>query len=274
MKAFTGKKEGRFQFWSRQALRILTTALLLIGLISIWFNNPSQLASAAAFVTAGLAIASQRIITAFAGYLIILRGKNFNVGDRIVMGGVRGDVIALGFMQTTIMEMGQPPGEQADAPSLWVSARQYTGRIVTVTNDKIFDTPVYNYTTDFPYIWEEMRIPIPYTADRNRAEQILDDAARRRTAKIRELGEEALKELERRYMIKRQELEPKVYYRLTDNWCELTVRFIVYAHDVRTVKDQMSRDILAGLDAAGIGIASGTYEIVGMPELRVRMTRD
>jgi small-conductance mechanosensitive channel len=271
LKGLTGEKEGRFQFWSRQGVRLLTTALLLIGLISIWFNNPTQLASAAAFVTAGLAIASQRMITAFAGYLIILRGKNFNVGDRIVMGGVRGDVIELGFMQTTIMEMGQPPGEQADAPSMWISARQYTGRIVTVTNDKIFDTPVYNYTTEFPYIWEEMRIPVPYNADRGRAEQILLDAARRRTTKVRELGEEPLKDLERRYMIKREDLEPKLYYRLTDNWCEMAVRFIVDAHEVRGVKDLMSRDILDGFDEAKIEIASGTYQIVGMPELRVRI---
>ena len=269
--AVVGEKQERIQFWSRQAVRLFTTAALLIGIISIWFNNPSQLASAAAFVTAGLAIASQRIITAFAGYLIILRGENFNVGDRIVMGGVRGDVIALGFMQTTIMEMGQPPGEQADAPSLWISARQYTGRIVTVTNDKIFDTPVYNYTTEFPYIWEEMRIPVPYGSDRNRAEQILMDSARRRTTKVRELGEEPLKELEKRYVIKREDLDPKVYYRLTDNWCEMAVRFIVDAHEVRAVKDKMSRDILDGFDEEKIEIASGTYQIVGMPELRVRI---
>jgi small-conductance mechanosensitive channel len=110
LRAVAGEKQGPIHFWSRQAIRLLTAAILLIGVVSIWFNNPSQLASAAAFVTAGLAIASQRIITAFAGYLIILRGKNFNVGDRIAMGGVRGDVVALGFMQTTIMEMGQPPG--------------------------------------------------------------------------------------------------------------------------------------------------------------------
>src|SRR4051794_25437823 len=196
------RRETRVKFWVRQGIHLVIAAILIIGLISIWFNNPSQLASAAAFITAGLAIASQRLITAVAGYFIILRGKNFNVGDRIVMGGVRGDVIALGFMQTTIMEMGQPPGEQADAPSLWITARQYTGRIVTVTNDKIFDTPVYNYTSEFPYIWEEMRIPVPYNADRRRAEQILLDAARRRTTKVRELGEEPLKDLERRYMIK------------------------------------------------------------------------
>jgi small-conductance mechanosensitive channel len=274
VKALVGKKLERVQFWTRQGIRLFTTAVLLIGLISIWFNNPSQLASAAAFVTAGLAIASQRMITAFAGYFIILRGENFNVGDRIVMGGVRGDVIRLGFMQTAIMEMGQPPGEQADAPSMWVSARQYTGRIVTVTNDKIFDTPVYNYTTEFPYIWEEMRIPIPFNADRPRAEQIIVEAAQRRTQRLQDLGEEPLQELERRYMIKRTDLDPRVYYRLTDNWCEMAVRFIVDAHQVRDVKDKMARDILDGLEAAGMGIASGTYEVVGMPELKVRIDGD
>ena len=130
-------------------------------------------------MTAGLAFALQKVVTAVAGYFVILRGKTFNVGDRITMGGVRGDVIALGFIQTTIMEMGQPPAVEANTdPAMWVRSRQFTGRIVTVTNDKIFDEPVYNYTRDFPYIWEEMRLPIGYKADRARAERILLDAAR------------------------------------------------------------------------------------------------
>ena len=32
----------------------------------------------------------------------------------------------------------------------------------------------------------------------------------------------------------------------------------------------MSRDILAALDAAGIGIASATFEIVGLPPIRIQ----
>jgi small-conductance mechanosensitive channel len=222
-------------------------------------------------VTAGLAVASQRVITAISGYLIILRGKTFNVGDRIVMGGVRGDVVALGFMQTTIMEMGQPPGEQADAPSQWVRGRQYTGRLVTITNDKIFDEPVYNYTREFPYIWEEMRIPIPYGSDYERAEGILLEAARRHTLQIAALGDESLNELERRYEVERADLEPRVYMRLTDNWCEMAARFITEDHGARAVKDRISREILQGLSAAKIEIASGTYQVVGMPELKVRV---
>jgi hypothetical protein len=82
------------------------------------------------------------------------------------MGGVRGDVIDLSFMQTRIMEMGQSSKEQGDAPSMWIRSRQFTGRIVTVTNDKVFDEPVYNYTRDFPYIWDETNLPVRYDDDR------------------------------------------------------------------------------------------------------------
>lgn len=187
------------------------------------------------------------------------------------MGGVRGDVIALDFIQTTIMEMGQPPGEQSDAPSMWVAARQYTGRMVTITNDKVFDEPVYNYTREFPYIWEEMHVPISYNSDRAKAEKIILDAASKHTQKVTELGQDALAELERRYSVRVEDLQPTVFMRLTDNWVEFAARFLVEDAGVRRVKDRMSRDIMDGFDQAGIGIASGTYEVVGMPELKVRM---
>ena len=147
------RRGEKIAFWVRQAIHLLTAIILIVGLVSIWFDNANNFTMAAGMVTAGIAFALQKVVTSFAAYLVILRGKTFNVGDRIVMGGVRGDVIRLGFMQTTIMEMGQPPGAQQDEPSMWVHARQYTGRIVTVSNDKIFDTPVYNYTRDFPYVW-------------------------------------------------------------------------------------------------------------------------
>ena len=210
------------------------------------------------------------MITAFAAYLIILCGRVFTVGDRIVMAGVRGDVIALGFMQTTVMEMGQPPPAQSDRPAQWINVRQYTGRIVRVTNDKIFDSPVYNYTREFPYLWDEIHIPIAYNADRARAEQILLESTRRHTKRIEELCAPARADLLRRYALKAStELEPRVYSRLTDNWLELTVRFIAEETGVRGLKDQISRDILAAFDEAGLGLASGTYAIVGLPAVRV-----
>src|SRR5207237_2017748 len=98
---------------------------------------------------------------------IIVINKVYSLGDRIVMGGVRGDVVALGYTRTTILEMGQPPGVvDQDDPGMWVEARQHTGRVVTVTSDRIFDEPVFNYSHHFNFIWEELRIGVPYGSDR------------------------------------------------------------------------------------------------------------
>ena len=262
----------RTAFWARQGIHVFTAVLLILGVASIWFDDPTRLTTAMGLVTAGLAFALQRVVTALAGYVLILRGQTFNVGDRIVMGGVRGDVVALGFMQTTIMEMGQPPPVQNADPAMWVKSRQYTGRIVTVSNAKVFDEPVFNYTREFAYIWEEMVVPVSYKDDRAAVERILLDAAARHTVKIAELGDAALKEIEERYVMKRSAMDPRVYMRMTDNWVELTVRFLAEDHGVRDLKDAMTRDILAAMDAAGIGVASATFEVVGLPPLRVEPT--
>jgi hypothetical protein len=69
------------------------------------------------------------------------------------------------FAHARDMEMGQPPSVQRADPAMWVRSRQFTGRIVTVTNDKVFDEPVYNYPREFPFIWEEMTLPIPCRAN-------------------------------------------------------------------------------------------------------------
>ncbi len=263
-------RSKRLRFWTRQGISITVGFVMLVGLVSVWFDNPGTLTTAAGLVTAGLAFALQRVVTAFAGYLVILRGNTFSVGDRITMGGIRGDVIELNFLQTVIMEMGQPAEGDSGDP-MWVQARQYTGRLVRVTNANIFDDPVYNYSREFPYIWEEIRLPVPYTADRHRAEQILLDVAAAHTVKIAELSQGALEALEKRYALRPSELKPQVFWRLTDNWLEMTIRFIVPDWGIRPIKSDMSREILQRFDEAGIGIASGTYEVVGMPPIKVQM---
>ena len=259
----------RVRFWSRQAISLVAALFLLLGVLSIWFDDPTRLATAFGLVSAGLAFALQKVVTSIAGYFVILRGKNFTVGDRITMGGVRGDVIGLSFIQTTIMEMGQPPAVQGADPAMWVRSRQFTGRIVTVANSTIFDEPVYNYTSDFPYIWEEMSIPITYTDDRTQAEAILREAACHHALTRETLPASTLDFICRQYAVPVDDLAPRVFYRLTDNWLELTVRFLVSAHGVREVKDAMSREILAAFEKAKISIASATFEIVGLPPLQV-----
>ncbi len=91
-------------------------------------------------------------------------------------------------------------------------------------------------------------LPIAYSDDRVRAEQILLDVAESHTTELRTRGEAAIQSMMRSYA-----MAPA-------------------GHGARELKDAMSRDILGAFDEAGIGIASATYDIVGMPPLRVEVS--
>jgi small-conductance mechanosensitive channel len=260
----------RFRFWGHQAINLLTTAFFIVALISIWVGPNAHLATVGGLIGAGIAFALQRFIIAIAGYVVILRGKTFSIGDRIIIGGVRGEVIALDFFQTTVLEMGQPPSvvDQTD-PAMWVMARQYTGRIVVVTNGVIFDEPVYNYSRDFPFLWEEIHVGVGYNDKYEQAEQILLDVARKHTTPIAKMTGEARRHLKHVYDLDPPNVEPRVFYQMTDNWVQLNLRFIVPDRGIREIKDAMYRDILRGMKEAGIAVASGTYDIVGLPPIRI-----
>lgn len=253
------------RFWARQGIYVVTAIILTLGLFSIWVTPGTDISTGIGLLSAGLAFALQRVILSFAAYFVILRGDTFGVGDRITMGGVRGDVVRLGFLKTTVMEMGQPPSVAQSDPAVWVNSRQYTGRLVTITNGVIFNEPVYNYSRDFPYIWEEIAVPIAYDEDRASVERIMLDAARSHAVVDEPAAKQALARMRSRYAMADASLEPAVFWRLTDNWLELSLRFVVPDRGVRQVKDAISRDIMAGLDRHGISIASATYDIVVRP---------
>jgi small-conductance mechanosensitive channel len=262
LKLFIGSRSGtRFQFWAKQGVSLVVAALLFLGILSIWFDNPARLASVLGLMGAGIAFALQRVITAVAGYFVILRGKTFNVGDRILMGGVRGDVVGLSFMQTRIMEMGQSPREETEKRS-WVRSRQFTGRIVTVTNDKVFDEPVFNYTHDFAYIWDEVSVPVRYASDYAAAEQCILSAAAKHALSREKVGDEELRRLEERFGVDVGEIDPRVFWRITEDWLELTVRFLGPDHGIRGIKDQMTRDILAAFEKRGIAVGATRQQAV------------
>lgn len=267
--ALRGRTHTSGRFWARQGINLATAVFTALGLVSIWFDNGLHAAAALGVLTAGAAFALQKAITSLAGYFLILRGDIFSVGDRIVMGGVRGDVIGLGFLRTTILEMGQPGGDSDETVPVWVDGRQYTGRVVTVTNAAVFDDPVFNYSREFSFLWEELKVPVKFDTDLERAERILLDAALEHSKDRAVLGAEALQKMRRRFFVPDTDLEPEVFWKFDSNWVELAVRFVVPTRGIRRIKSEISRDVLRRFKEAGIEIASTTFAVVEVPPVRI-----
>ena len=259
-------------YWLRKiaGYAIWTVAAVLILLV--WADFGSRLGVVLGGFSAGLAFALQNVISSIAAWIIILTSKVFKAGDRVMMGGVRGDVIDVSPLRTSIMEMGSPGG--AENSETWVNARQYTGRLVTVSNKAFFEDPVYNYSKDFEYIWEEIMIPISYKTDWEQAKLILQEEVEGATSAFRRESARALSEMARRYLVPRGDVEPQVFVKLTDNWIELSARFVIPVRSARRVKSSISENLMRRYSGEGIGLASATSEIVSLPPLRLEGLRE
>jgi small-conductance mechanosensitive channel len=244
-------------------LRMLVrnTLLILSGLLVLatWMGFGSNFTAAIGIFGAGIAFASQEVVGSFAGYLNIVTGNIFYIGDRVRIGDVVGDVVDIGMLRTTVMEI-----------EAWVRADQYTGRMVTVANRAIFSGPVFNYTQDWPYLWDEITLPITYDSDWRLAREILLDHGREYTSEFETRARSGINELIRRYPIQEMGLnvEPTLYVIMTDNWIELTLRYVVDPHERRAVASNLHSDILQHFESEEeITIASATFDIVGFPPL-------
>jgi len=238
----------------RRLARYATVVAGGIALLVVWREELGRLGLVVGLAAAGVAFAMQEVIGAAAGWFNILSGRIYRVGDRVQLGGVRGDVIDITPLRTKILEIGA----EGD-PTTWVQGRQHTGRVVAVSNKATFTEPVFNYSAGFDYIWEEIAFGVPYRADWETAERIVLEEIE---AIVDAPGaRQALAAMARHYPVPRTETEPRVFVRAAESWMELAARFIVPVRTARTVKDEVTRRVRRRFDDAGIEMAFVAYDV-------------
>jgi small-conductance mechanosensitive channel len=239
--------------------------VLIIGsvvILSIWLGFGSSFTVAMGILGAGIAFASQEVIGSFAGYLNIVTGSLFRIGDRVRIGNIIGDVLDISVLRTTVMEIGE-----------WVKADQYTGRVVTIANRTVFSDPVFNYTQHWRYLWDEIMIPITYDSNWRRGAEIMLEHGQEYSADCQTQAKGELSDMMQRYpVLPDTPVEPTLYTVMTDNWIEMTLRYVVDARERRTVKGQLHRQLLQHFEEEpDITVASVTLEVVGFPPLKSDM---
>lgn len=226
-------------------------------------NRLGQLAVVFGVIGAGIAFALQEVIASVAGWVAVSFGRFFSPGDRIQLGGITGDVIDIGILRTTLMECGE-----------WVKSDLYNGRIVRVANSFVFKEPVYNYSADFPFLWDEIILRVRYGSDwehaREMLRQVVGDICHDYAIRSRDAWEEAVK----KYRLEEANIEPMITLAATDNWIEFTARYVVDFRKRRWIKDRLFTRILQEVDKSNgrIRLASSTIELVNMPQLDVSLS--
>ena len=250
------------RYWAGKVVSYVLFAVAVIALIVIWAPLGGRLSVILGFATAGIAFAMQEVIGALFGWLNILAGRIYNVGDRIEVGGVRGDVMDITPLRTKILEIGSDPASGGHRS--WVGARQPTGRVGTVSNKKTFTEPVFNYSAHLEWIWEEIGFSIGQEDDWETAERILLAVVSEHAPDLGGQGREALEALGRRYLLSQAEVEPQTYVRMVEGDVEVVARFVVTVRAARAAKDAITRSVLQRFRDDGIRISYQTYAVTGL----------
>ncbi|KIG15237.1 hypothetical protein DB30_05781 [Enhygromyxa salina] len=250
------------RYRARKMVALVSYLVAGVVITVIFSDKLGGLTVAFGVAGAGIAFALQEVIASLAGWVAVMFGGFYRIGDRVQLGGIRGDVIDIGVIRTTIMEIGE-----------WVKGDLYTGRIVRVANSFVFKEPVFNYSGDFPFLWDEIIVPIKFGSDYAEARKILQDIATEHLGDYATRARSTWEAMVTKYAIEDAQIDPMVTVVANDNWVEFTLRYVVDHKRRRGTKDVLWTAALAAFDATEgrVGMASMTVHLVETPTFDVRM---
>ena len=237
-------EDPSIRFTLQRVLHLVVALAIAAIVISIIFVN--WYAAVAAFgvgsIIIGLAV--QTPMKSFIAWIYILVRQPFRVGDRIQIADATGDVIDVGYLDTTLWEFG----------GKYISGDHPSGRLIKFPNEKVLDEIVYNYSWPlFPYIWNEIKFYVAFNADLEFIASTMQKIAEE------ELGKEMMERVQTfRDLLSRtpvDELEvrehPRVIFRVSENtWLEAIVRYLVSPREAGRVKTRLIKKLLAALNTA------------------------
>jgi small-conductance mechanosensitive channel len=248
------------RYKSQKGVEFIGYIILVILSFFYFWGSIKDFTFAIGLFTAGIAFTLQELILSIAGSVYIFVVKVYKPGDRIEINGIKGDVIDVDSMYTTMMEIGQ-----------WISSDNYSGRIVKLSNAFVFKGPVYNYSQDFPFIWDEFNLPIRYESDIDLAKAIVINIASEILSEYTANSKAQWSEIVNKYYIEDAQLDPTLAIKLTDNWIEFNLRYIVDYKKRRLTKHNLNDRIRKAFKETNgkVILASSTLELIKIPELKI-----
>lgn len=245
----------------RKSISFLSYIVAILLLTVIFSDRLGNLTVAMGVAGAGVAFALQEVIASFAGWFAITFAGFYKPGDRVQLGGIKGDVIDVSFLRTTLMEVGE-----------WVIADQYSGRVVRVANSFVFKEPVFNYSGEFPFLWDEITVPVKYGSDHNLAREILKNIAKESVGEYTSNAHTAWTNFSKQFLLEDASVESQVSLTVNDNWIEFTIRYVVDFKSRRKTKDKLFSRMLDEFAKTNgkVKFASTTLQLVETPVIEVR----
>ncbi len=214
--------------WIRN-VRSLHWACLLIGMTYIWSEQVHAFAVSIFAIALAIVLAVKELLMCAHGSWVRIRSGSYAVGDRIEIKGIRGDVVYVTLLSTTLLEVG--PGE---------ISHQQTGRSICIPNSMLLKYPVTNESFLGNFLLHNVLIPMKRSEDWQGAKNLLLQLANEECAPFLDQARKKVREVEHRETVDFPSVEPRVTVQMPDpERVDLVLRIPTPAH----LKGRIERNI-------------------------------
>jgi small-conductance mechanosensitive channel len=186
-------------------LKNLSLLILVFGLLAVWMSELRAFAISLVAVAAAISISTKELILCFLGGAYKASAKPFELGDRVEINGIRGEVIDHNFLGTMLLEIGP-----------FLDSNQHSGRQVLIPNSWLLTHPVYNQSIQQEYVLHSIRIPLGACEDWQNTEKILIEAANHECAPFLEPARWSMLRLGQIQGLDLPRVEPRVNFQIQE----------------------------------------------------------
>jgi small-conductance mechanosensitive channel len=239
------KDNERF-YMANKIINFINISLIVIILLFAYIENVSYFVTVLGFASAGIAIAMKDWFMSILGWLVIVFGGSFHVGDRIKVqkDGLPwvGDIIDISLLRMTILE---------DITLTSYMQNRRSGRVVFIPNNYIFTTLISNYTHGtLKTVWDGIDFTITFDSNHKKAIYIIKEITKRYSRGYTDIARRSLNQLRNQYSLKNTNVEPRIYsflepygivistWYMTNSYAALTLRSTISAEIIDAIKNE------------------------------------
>lgn len=218
-RAKTKKQISNVEIFSKIFKYIFLLILIIFAIFS-YAGSWTGLGLTVGLLSAALGWALQRPITGIAAWIMVVTRRPFVIGDRVIIGDVKGDVADITLTHIYLREIGGI-----------VPSEESSGRIIMIPNSVLYEKNIINYTLQDDYVLDQVIVTVTYESNLDKAIKIASESAKKYT---KEFIEETKK-------------EPYVRTFFQPSGIDVKVRYFSQATRLAEISSNITKEIFEGI---------------------------
>ncbi|MDA3047074.1 mechanosensitive ion channel [Campylobacter sp. VBCF_06 NA8] len=224
-------------------INVINFTIIVLILLFSYIDNMTHFVTVLGFASAGLAIAMKDMFMSSLGWLVIVFGGTFRVGDRVKVckNGVVyvGDIIDISVLRMTIFE---------DVTMTTWRENKRAGRVVFIPNNYIFTDLLANYThSGLKTVWDGIDILLTFDSNHKKAMYIIKNIVRKYSKGYTDIAKKQMSKLRSQYSIKNPNVEPRIFSFFEPYGIQISVWYMTNSYATLGLRSNISSEILESL---------------------------